>query len=382
LTLKARPFSEPVYVTRPVLPDLGAMTEKLKEVWESQWLTNKGLQQDLLEKELLYALKVPNVSLFNNGTTALMVACRGLGLSGEVVTSPYSFPATPHALAWEGIKPVFCDIRPDSMNIDPDRIEALITPRTTGILAGHIYGTPCDVDAIENIAEKHGLKVVYDAAHAFGVEIGGVGIGAFGDMSVFSFHATKLFHSVEGGAISCRDGGLKANVDLMKNFGIKGQEEVLVPGINGKMNELQAAVGLLVLGEMEHERRRRKTLLDAYRECLSDLEGVSCFREMPGVTNGYQYFVIRIDEKVFGCSRDFVHEEFRKYNVFTRKYFYPLCSEYPCYRDLPSSEPSGLPVAHRVAREVLCLPYYGGLSVEDVVNICNILKGFAGRKRL
>lgn len=374
-------FEKPIYVTRPILPDLQEILAKLKEIWDSQWFTNNGPQHILFEKKLVEILKVPYLSLFNNGTIALIVACQSLRLSGEVITTPFTFPATPHVLTWNNISPIFCDIDPVMINIDADKIESMITPKTTGILAVHIFGTPCDVNKIQKVADRYGLRVIYDAAHVFDVEIDGVGIGNFGDISMFSFHATKLFHTAEGGALTFKDKNLKDRIDLLKNFGIKNEEEVMMPGINGKMNELQAALGLVVLDYIDEEREKRKILFDVYRECLKDVGGISfAITEMPGVKMSYQYFVIRIDEKLFGCSRDYVYQEFKKYNVFTRKYFYPLCSDYTCYRHLPSSNPANLPVANKIVREVLSLPFYGKLTVDDVEKISNILKSFRGKK--
>lgn len=375
MTIDIKPFTHPIYITRPLLPDLHELTKKLQEVWDSQWLTNIGNQHRLLEKKIKELLNVPNVSLFNNGTIALIVACQSLRLSGDVITTPFTFPATPHVLAWNNIRPVFCDIDPVTMNIDADKIESMITPQTTGILAVHVFGTPCNVEKIQEIADRYGLKVIYDAAHAFQCEIGGIGIGNFGDITMFSFHATKLFHTAEGGALAFKDNNLKGRIDLLKNFGIKNEEEVIMPGINGKMNEIQAALGLVVLDSIEEERNKRKKLLDTYCECLKGIDGISILDERSD-TNSYQYFVIRIDEKLFGKSRDFIHEEFKKYNVFTRKYFYPLCSDYTCYRHLPSSTIDNLPVANKVVKEVLSMPFYGGLSEDDVEKICNILISF------
>jgi dTDP-4-amino-4,6-dideoxygalactose transaminase len=367
-------FKEPLYITRPLLPELEEVTKKLKEIWDSKWLTNNGPQHEILEKRLLEVLNVPYLSLFNNGTIALIVACQSLQLSGEVITTPFTFPATPHVLTWNGIQPVFCDIDPVTMNIDPNKIEAMITPKTTAILAVHVFGTPCDITGIQEIADRYRLRVVYDAAHAFGVEIDSKGIGTFGNISMFSFHATKLFHTAEGGALTFNDKELKPQIDLLKNFGIKNEEEVIMPGINGKMNELQAALGLVVLDHIEDEKKKRKLLYDTYRESLKNIEGISIApANLQNGTNSYQYFVIRINEKLFGSSRDHVHEKFKAYNVFTRKYFYPLCSTYDCYRHLPSSDPAHLPIANRVAHEVLSLPFYGGLSTEDVKKICAIL---------
>jgi len=376
MTINFEPFPHPIYITRPLLPDLELFKKKLEEVWDSQWLTNVGDQHRLLEERLKNLLKVPNVSLFNNGTIALIVACQSLRLSGDVITTPFTFPATTHVLTWNNIRPVFCDIDPVTMNIDANKIESMITPQTTGILAVHVFGTPCDIEKIQEIADRYGLKVIYDAAHAFQTEIDGVGIGNFGDITMFSFHATKLFHTAEGGALTFKDPNLKRRIDLLKNFGIKNEEEVVMPGINGKMNELQAALGLVVLDYIEEERNKRKQLLKIYRECLKGIEGISILDDMPNVKNSYQYFVIRIDEKQFGRSRDFVHQEFKKYNVFTRKYFYPLCSDYTCYRQLPSATIANLPVANKIVKEVLAMPFYGGLSEDDVKKICDILISF------
>ncbi len=372
-----RPFDSPIYVTRPLLPDLEKVNDKLQEIWACAWLTNNGPQQAALEKALLQELKVPYLSLFNNGTTALLVACQALGLSGEVLTTPFTFCATAHVLAWSHIQPIFCDIEPGTLNLDANQIEPLLTPQTTAILGVHVFGTPCDVGKIREVANRHGLKVVYDAAHAFGVEVDHAGIGGYGDASMFSFHATKTFHTAEGGALTCQDQGLKEKIDLLKNFGIKNEEEVVLPGLNGKMNEIQAALGLLNLQRFEAEVNQRRRLTEAYDQCLKDVDGISHIPVPPGVKSNYQYYPIRIDAERFGCSRDAVYERFHQFNVFPRKYFFPLCSDYPCYRPLPSAEPSRLPVAQKAAREILCLPLYGGLSLDDVERICDILRSFA-----
>lgn len=369
-----KPFVEPIYVTRPILPDIAKINEKLSNVWGSKWLTNNGPQHQLLEKELVHFLKVPHLSLFNNGTMALLVACRSLQLSGDVITTPFTFPATPHALSWNNIRPVFCDIDRYTMNIDADKIESMVTSQTTGILAVHIFGTPCDVGKIQNIADRYGLRVVYDAAHAFGVEINGKGIGNFGDVSMMSFHATKIFHTAEGGALITKDKNLKNRVNLLKNFGIQNEEEVVVPGINGKMSEIQAALGLIVLDSVEEEIEKRAILSERYRECLQGVKGISLLDNLPMVKNNHQYFVIKISENHFGCSRDQLHKKLKEYNIFTRKYFYPLCSQYSYYRQLPSSDLSNLPVANEVAREVLSMPLYGELSTGDIEKICSILR--------
>jgi len=368
-----QPFDEPIYVTRPLLPPLPALQARLADVWAAQWLTNGGSQHEQLERAIGDYLGVPHVSLFNNGTIALLTAVRALGLSGEVITTPFTFPATPHALSWSGITPVFGDIDPATLTLDPGGVEALITPRTTGILAVHVYGMPCDVTALQAIADRHGLKVVYDAAHAFGTTIQGTGVGAFGDATMFSFHATKLFHTAEGGALTCPGAERKATFDHLKNFGILNQEEVDVVGINGKMNEVQAALGLAVLECVAGEVARRRELIARYRARLAGVPGLGLMPELPGVESSCQYFVVRIDPAGFGCSRDAVFERLKTYNVFTRKYFYPLCSDYPCYRALPSAASGRLPVARAVVEQVLCLPLYGALALSTVDAICDIV---------
>ena len=371
------PFSERIYVTRPVLPKIEEVTAKLQDIWDSKWLTNNGPQHSMLERELTQFLKVPYLSLFNNGTIALMVACQSLRLSGEVITTPFTFAATPHVLTWNNITPIFCDIDAETMNIDAEKIESMITPHTTAILPVHVFGTPCAVEKIQAVADSYGLKVVYDAAHAFGVEIDGRGIGNFGNISMFSFHATKLFHTLEGGALVCDDKNLKPRIDLLKNFGIKNEDEVVMPGINGKLDELRAAIGRIMLNYVEGERLKRFSLHKIYNEELAGVEGLKL---MPAVAENvklnYQYYIIRIDEKIFGRTRDEVYDAFKNYNVYTRKYFHPLCSEYTCYRQLNSARSENLPVANVVARQVLSLPIYGELSENDARKICAILKSF------
>lgn len=368
------PFEEPLFVTRPALPPLERFRERLDTVWQSGWLTNGGAQHQALEAALSDYLGSPNLSLFNNGTVALIVACQALRLTGEVITTPFSFPTTPHVLSWNGITPVFADIDPDTLTLDPARIEPLITARTSGILGTHVYGTPCEVEAIGRIADFYGLKVVYDGAHAFGAEIGGRPIAAFGDATMFSFHATKLFHTAEGGALAVPDAALKRRIDLLKNFGIKNEAEVVMPGINGKMNELQAALGLEMLAIVEAEREARARVARIYLDRLAPMPGLRCMRPPAGVRDSLQYFVLRIDAAAAGCSRDQLHERLREFNVVTRKYFHPLCSEYSCYRQLPSAQPAQLPVAHRVAAEVLCLPFFGALADEDAHRVCDMIE--------
>lgn len=371
--MSSPPFDEPIFVTRPLLPPLAEVVSRLEQVWASRWLTNAGVQHEALEAALREHLGVPQLSLFNNGTIALMTAMRALNLSGSVVTTPFTFPATPHSLVWSRIEPVFCDIDPVTLTIDPAAVAAAIRPDTTAILGVHVYGVPCAVEAIQEIADRRGLKVVYDGAHVFGTAINGRGIGTFGDITMFSFHATKLFHTAEGGALACQSPEMKAEIDHLKNFGILNQEEVDVPGINGKMNELQAALGLAVLDHVAAEMAARRALVARYRARLSGVPGITLMPQLPGVTESFQYFVIRIDGAAFGRSRDEVQASLKASNVLTRKYFFPLCSDYPCYQGLASARPEGLPVAHRAVQEVLCLPIYGTLGLDAVDTICELL---------
>ena len=371
--MSSPPFDEPIFVTRPLLPPLAEVVSRLEAVWASRWLTNAGAQHEALAAALRDHLGVPELALFNNGTIALRTAMRALNLSGSVVTTPFTFPATPHSLVWSRIEPVFCDIDPHTLTIDPAAIEAAIRPDTTAILGVHVYGVPCEVDAIQRIADRRGLKVVYDGAHVFGTTLAGRGIGTFGDLTMFSFHATKLFHTAEGGALACQTPEMKASIDHLKNFGILNQEEVDVPGINGKMNELQAALGLAVLDHVAGEMAARRAIVERYRARLSGVPGITLMPQLPGVTESYQYFVIRIDGAAFGRSRDEMQASLKAANVLTRKYFFPLCSDYPCYKGLASARPEGLPVAHRAVQEVLCLPMYGTLGLDAVDTICELL---------
>ena len=372
------PFRDPVHVTRPLLPALSEVTRRLEEVWSAQWLTNGGAQHDRLQEALRVYLDVPQLSLFNNGTIALLAALRALDLKGDVVTTPFTFPATPHALTWQGLTPVFADIDPATLTLDPDAVERAITPQTSAILAVHVYGVPCDVKALQQIADRRGLRVIYDAAHAFGARVHGTSIGRFGDATMFSFHATKLFHTAEGGALSVGDAELRLRIERLKNFGIADQEHVELPGINGKMTELQAALGLAVLDCVPEELLKRRAVLETYRTRLGGVPGISFMPDLPPHESSFQYCAVRIDEKEFGRSRDALHEELKKFNVLTRKYFFPLCSDYPCYRGLPSADPARLPVASRAVREVLCLPLYGELPLEWANAICDIVMSLQG----
>jgi dTDP-4-amino-4,6-dideoxygalactose transaminase len=378
MTKIPRTFDQPIYVTRPMLPSLDDYIEELQEIWESRWLTNVGAKHVALEKALAEFFGNKNISLFNNGTIAMVTACQALRLSGEVITTPFTFPATPHVLSWNNIIPVFADIDPMTMTLDPGKIEPLITGRTSAILAVHVYGLPCHVEGIQRVADRHGLRVVYDAAHAFGTRIRGKPVTEFGDASMLSFHATKLFHTAEGGALLVRDPVVKDRVDFLKNFGIKNEFTVLMPGINGKMSELQAALGLLTLKMVAGERAKRRIIDEIYRIRLAEIDGVSVPRIPCGVEHSYQYFPIRIEKK--HVIRDDVYEGLRRFNVFARKYFYPLCSDYSCYRMLPSAHPSYLPVAHQVASEVLCLPFYGTIGEDVAHRICDIIRFLVQRR--
>jgi len=366
-------FDQPVYVTRPVLPPLADYTQSLAQIWQSGFLTNCASQHQALEQALCNYLRTPHLSLFNNGTLALLVACQALQVKGEVITTPFTFAATPHVLAWNKATPVFADIDPDTLCIDPASIEHNLTDQTSAILGVHVYGMPCDVHAIDTLARPRQLKVIYDGAHAFGTQLDDQPIVQHGDATMLSFHATKLFHSAEGGALCMADPGLKKQVDLLKNFGIKNEEEVLLPGINGKMNELQAALGLLVLQHVDEEKQRRQAVRDIYTERLQAVPGVRMLRMPANATDSHQYLIVRVNAVESGCDRNALHQRLKRFNIITRKYFYPLCSDYDCYRHLPSADPRRLPNAHRVASEVLSLPLHGGLSADDVHRICDAI---------
>lgn len=371
-------FQKPVYVTRPLLPNLDNFKDHLSDIWEAGWLSNSGSKARALEAELRDRLRAPQVSLFNNGTIALIVAAQALKLSGEVITTPFTFPATPHVLSWNNVTPVFADIDPETYTLDPACIEPLITSRTTGILAVHVYGMPCNVHAIQEVADAYGLKVIYDGAHAFGSEIDGQPITNFGDATMLSFHATKLFHTAEGGALVVRDPHLHKRIELLKNFGIKNEFQVTMPGINGKMNEIQAALGLLTLEMVEGERRARAAIGAVYRERLAGIAGLQPFELPTNVRNSQQYFIIRIKKEAASVDRDTLYERLKQYNIFARKYFYPLCSDYSCYRSLPSSNPASLPVAHQASSEVLSLPFFGELGVDGANRVCDAIDFIMG----
>jgi dTDP-4-amino-4,6-dideoxygalactose transaminase len=365
-----KPFKKPIFVTRPLLPDIQMVYEKINEIWKSKWLTNMGKQHEELEKKLKAYLKVKNISLFCNGTLALELACKALRLSGEVITTPFTFPATINSLIRNQLTPIFCDINYENFNINEDLIEDLITPQTSAIMPVHVFGNPCNILKIKKVANKYNLKVIYDAAHCFGVEYYQEGIGNFGDISMFSFHSTKIYHTLEGGALSYRDLELKDKLYLLKNFGIKNENEVVLPGTNAKMNEFQAAIGLINLKIIDEEIRKRKQLAKIYRENLQNLEGIKCLKIRKNIKYNYQYFPILINSEKYSITRDRVYNEMKKYNVYPRKYFYPLCTDYKYF---PFREKINLPIAKRVANQVLCLPIYGGLKSTEVKEICQIL---------
>lgn len=375
-----------ITVTSPLLPDLAKFNELLKQIWDSKWITNMGQFHKQLELALAEYLHVPYVCLFTNGTLPLMTAMQALRITGEVITTPYSFVATTHSIWWNHCKPVFVDIDPKTGNIDPDKIEAAITPATTCIMPVHVYGKPCDTKRIQKIADKYGLKVIYDAAHAFGVEVpaeqygleaydekGLAGIMNAGDMSTLSFHATKVFNTVEGGALVVHDEKMKKRIDNLKNFGITDDVTVVAPGINGKMDELRSAYGLLNLRQVDDAIKARQKVANIYREALRPVEGISFWDDMPGVHHNYSYFPIFIDAEKFGRTRDELFSSMKEQRVWSRRYFYPLISNFPTYRGLPSSNKENLPVANKMADEVLCLPMHHALTDNDIDRILNCI---------
>jgi dTDP-4-amino-4,6-dideoxygalactose transaminase len=363
-----------ITVTAPLLPNLDEFQSLLKEIWDSKWITNNGSFHKQLEKELASYLKVPYLSLFTNGTLPLITALQALQIKGEVITTPYSFVATTHSLWWNGIKPVFVDIDLATGNIDPDKIEAAITPQTTAIMPVHVYGKPCDTKRIQEIADKYGLKVIYDAAHAFGVEENGESILNAGDMSTLSFHATKVYNTIEGGALIMHDEKTKKEIDYLKNFGFAGETEVVGPGINSKMDEIRAAYGILNLRQVDAAIEARHKIAVEYRKAFREVEGITFMDDMPGVKHNYSYFPIFVDADKYGETRDELYFRMREENVYGRRYFYPLISEFATYRDLPSASKENLPNAHRMADSVICLPMHHELSDNDLVRIIDTIK--------
>ena len=350
-----------ITVTSPLLPSLDDFIPYLQDIWNRKWLTNNGYYHRELEKALCEYLKVPYISLFTNGTLPLMCALQALRITGEVITTPYSFVATTHSLWWNGIKPVFVDIDPETCNLDPNKIEAAITPKTTAIMPVHVYGKPCDTSHIQEIADKYGLKIIYDAAHAFGVEVNGKSVLEAGDMSTLSFHATKVYNTIEGGALICHDEQTKKRIVYLKNFGFAGETTIVAPGINGKMDELRSAYGLLNLKQVDTAIESRRQIAIKYRESLSNVKGIRCMEDMPGVRHNYSYFPIFVDADIYGMTRDELYFKMKEANVLGRRYFYPLISEFSTYRGLESAQSENLPIAVKIANSVICLPMHHSL---------------------
>ena len=360
-----------ITVTSPLLPNLDEFNEMLKDIWERKWITNNGHYHKMLEAALAEYLKVPHVSLFTNGTLPLLTALQALRITGEVITTPYSFVATTHSIWWNGCRPVFVDIEESTCGIDPDKIEAAITPKTTAIMPVHCYGKPAKMKKIQEIADKYGLKVIYDAAHAFGVEVNGESILNAGDLSTLSFHATKVYNTIEGGAMVMHDAKTKQRIDYLKNFGFAGETEVVAPGINSKMDEMRSAYGLLNLKQVDTAIEARHHVAIRYREALKDVEGISYWDDTPGVKHNYSYFPIFVDAKKYGMTRDELYFKMKEHGVLGRRYFYPLISEFSTYRGLESSSRDNLLNAYKMAEEVICLPMHHGLGDEDVQRILN-----------
>ncbi|MBR7781164.1 DegT/DnrJ/EryC1/StrS family aminotransferase [Undibacterium luofuense] len=368
---------DPVYVTRPYLPPLDELMPDFREIWDSRVLTNSGPYHQALEKALAEYLEVEYVSLFCNATIALVTALQALKVSGEVVTTPYSFVATSHSLLWNNIRPVFADINPVTLNLDPDAIERAITEHTTAIMPVHCYGVPCDTEAIQKIADKYKLSVIYDAAHAFGVKRNSGNLFAEGDISVLSFHATKVFNTLEGGAIVCRTPEMKRHIDHLKNFGFVDEVTVVEAGINGKMNEMQAAIGLHQLSYLDDALSRRRIIDTRYREALHRVEGVNCMAVFKDAASNYAYFPVLIND-AYPISRDALYALLRENGIFARRYFFPLISNFAMYQHFPSADPANLPVASQVARQVLCLPIYPELNDEDLQRIISLVQNPTG----
>jgi dTDP-4-amino-4,6-dideoxygalactose transaminase len=366
----------PIFVTQPFLPPLDEFIPYLEKIWETKRLTNGGPFHQQLEKALCEYLGVEHIALFTNGTVALVTALQALRITGEVITTPYSFVATAHSLLWNGIKPVFADIDPDSLNLDPDRLEAAITPQTTAIMPVHCYGRPCDVNAIQAIADNYNLRVIYDAAHAFGVRLGSGSVLRHGDLSVLSFHATKVFTTFEGGAIVCPDEKTKQRIDHLKNFGYVNEVTVVAPGINGKMSEVNAALGLLQLKYIDGAIARRREVDATYRSLLRDVRGIRCLPAADGYVGNHAYFPVIVTGD-FPISRDALYQELKRRNIHPRRYFYPLISDFPMYRGLPSAHKGNLPVAGGVAEKILCLPMYSSLSGLDIERIASAIASLA-----
>lgn len=367
-------MTRPIYVTQPHLPPLEEFVPYLREIWDSKILTNGGPFHQQLEKALCEYLGVKHLALFTNATLALVTALQAMRITGEVITTPYSFVATAHSLLWNGIKPVFVDVHPDTLNLDPARIEAAVTPHTTAIMPVHCYGHPCDVDGIQKIADNYNLKVIYDAAHAFGVRDDGGSVLRHGDLSVLSFHATKVFNTFEGGAIICPDARTKQRIDHLKNFGFVDETTVVAPGINGKMSEFNAALGMLQLMHVDAALVKRQNIDARYREALRGVRGIRCLQTAGERTENHAYFPILVDPD-YPLSRDALYQALKDKQVFARRYFYPLISDFPMYRGMPSASRENLPVATAAAQRVLCLPIYPAMTPEDQERVIDVLRG-------
>ncbi len=365
---------DPIYVTKPALPPLDEFIPYLKEIWKTNVITNNGPFHQQFEKELAHYLGVKYLSLFANGTLALVTALQTLRITGEVITTPFSFAATTHSLWWNNIKPVFVDIEPNYFTLNPEKIEAAITPKTTAILPVHVYGNPCKISAIQKIADTYGLKIIYDAAHAFGVRIHGNSVLNYGDLSILSFHATKTFNTIEGGAIICHDEKTKRRIDFLKNFGFADEVTVVEPGINAKMNELQAAYGLLQLNYIDEYISKRQGIAELYRKKLKNIRGIRVLNDIEGIKHSYTYFPVVVDEKQYGASRDEIYERLKTHNIYGRRYFYPLISQFPTYCGLPSAKSENLLLATKIAEQVLCLPIYPHLDVDTINRIIDLLR--------
>lgn len=363
-----------ITVTSPLLPDLKEFEKYLEDIWNRKWLTNNGYYHQELEKALAEYLGVPYLSLFTNGTLPLITALQAMRITGEVITTPYSFTATTHSIWWNNLKPVFVDVEEETGNIDPEKIEAAITPQTTAIMPVHVYGTPCNTKRIQEIADIYGLKVIYDAAHAFGVNVAGKTILEAGDMSTLSFHATKVYNTVEGGALVCHDEATKKRIDYLKNFGFADEVTVVAPGINSKMDEIRSAYGLLNLKQVDSAIERRKHVAQMYKAALKDVPGIRYLNDIEGVRHNYSYFPIFITENEYGMSRDALYAKLKENNILGRRYFYPLISNFPVYRGLESAQPKNLPVATKLAEQVLCLPMYADLTDDDVERVIKLIK--------
>lgn len=367
-------MSKKIMVTQPSLPPLEEFMPYLEKIWDNKWLTNNGPFHEQFEKELAQYLGVKYISLFSNGTLALITALQALRITGEVITTPFSFVATTHSLWWNNIKPVFVDIDDKYYNIDPEKIEAAITPQTTAIMPVHVYGNPCKVEEIQRIADIYGLRVIYDAAHAFAVKKDGQSVLNWGDLSILSFHATKVYNTIEGGAIVCPDEKTKQRIDLLKNFGFRDETTVIEPGINAKMNELQAAYGSLQLKYVDSYIERRREIAQLYDNLLKDVNGISFMEVEEGIEHTYPYYPIRVDANEYGMTRDDLYFKLQEYDIFGRRYFYPLISDFPTYKALPSANTANLPIATQVSKEIVCLPIYPLLESEDIERICDLIK--------